>query len=72
MNLIAGILLFGLGIIALIAWFGELVPFFKGILVCSLLLWGAVAVVVGVAQKRAKRHLADAKVDEKSVAETED
>ena len=72
MNLIAGVLLFGLGIIALIAWFGELVPFFKGILVCSLLLWGAVAVVVGVAQKRAKRHLADAKSDEKSAAEMED
>ena len=69
MNFVIGILLFGLGIIALVSWFTALVPFFKGVLVCSLLLWGAVAIVVGVAQKRAKRHLADAKVDEKSEAE---
>ena len=69
MNLIAGILLFGLGVIALFAWFAELVPFFKGLLVCSLLLWGAVAVVVGVAKLRAKRHLSRAKADEVSAAE---
>lgn len=69
MNLIAGILLFGLGVIALVAWFGELVPFFKGLLVCSLLLWGAVAIVVGVSKRRAKRHLADAKTDGKSETE---
>ena len=71
MNLIAGILLFTLGMIALVAWFGELLPFFKGVLVCLLLGWGAVAIVVGVAQLRAKRHLAKAKGDEKSEAETE-
>lgn len=69
MNLIVGILLFGLGVIALFAWFGELVPFFKGLLVCSLLLWGVAAIVVGVAKMRAKWHLARAKTDEKSEAE---
>ena len=69
MNLIAGVLLFALGVIALFAWFAELVPFFKGLLVCSLLGWGAVAVVVGVAKARAKRHLAAAKSDEVSEAE---
>ena len=69
MNLIVGILLFGLGVIALFAWFGELLPFFKGLLVCSLLAWGVAAIVVGVAKMRAKRHLSKAKVDEKSEAE---
>ena len=69
MNLIAGILLFALGVIALFAWFVELVPFFKGLLVCSLLGWGAVAVVIGVAKMRARAHLAKAKMDEKSEAE---
>ena len=69
MNLVTGILLFVLGVIALIAWFAELLPFFKGLLVCSLLLWGVAGMIVGVAKLRAKRHLADAKADEKSDAE---
>ena len=71
MNLVAGILLFGLGIVVLIAWFAELLPFFKGLLVCSLLLWGVAGIVVGLAKLRAKQHLADAKTDEKSDAEGE-
>ncbi len=62
--------MFGLGIIALFAWFGELVPFFKGVLVCSLLLSGLVGLVAGLAKRRAKGHLAKAKVDEKSQAES--
>ena len=69
MNLIAGILLFALGVIALFAWFAELLPFFKGLLVCSLLLWGVAAIVVGLAKLRAKRHLAAAKADGESEAE---
>lgn len=69
MNLAIGILMFGLGIIALVAWFAELVPFFKGVLVCLLLLWGIVGIIVGLAKRRAKGHLAKAKTDEKSEAE---
>ena len=69
MNLAIGILLFGLGIIALFAWFAELVPFFKGVLVCSLLMWGAVGIIVGLATRRAKTHLDKAKTDGASEAE---
>ena len=63
--------MFSLGIIALFAWFAELVPFFKGVLVCSLLLWGAVAIVVGIGKRRARAHLAKAARDKPSQAETQ-
>ncbi len=69
MNLAVGILIFGLGIIALFAWFAELVPFFKGLLVCSLLLWGAVSIVVSLARRRANGHLSKAKADAPSEVE---
>ena len=69
MNLAIGILLFGLGVIALFAWFAELVPFFKGLIVCSLLGWGLVGIVVGLAKLRAKSHLDKAKADKPSEAE---
>ena len=69
MNLAIGILMLVLGVIAFVAWFAELVPFFKGLLVCSLLLWGVAGIVIGLAKMRAKGHLDKAKVDEKSVDE---
>ena len=69
MNLVIGILLFGLGIIALFAWLGELISFFKGILVLSLLFWGAIAVVVGLAQRKSKARLDKAKKDAPSPGE---
>ena len=61
--------MFSLGIIALFAWFAELLPFFKGVLVCSLLLWGAVAIVVGLAKRRARGQLEKAAHDKPSRAE---
>ena len=63
--------MFGLGIIALLAWFADLLPFFKGVVVCSLLFWGTVGIVVGLAKLRAKNHLAKAKADAPSEAERE-
>ncbi len=69
MNLVIGILLFGLGLVTLVAWFGEMVPFFKGVLVCSLLFWGAVAMIVGVAQRKSRAQLDKAKRDEPSKEE---
>ena len=66
MNLVIGILLFGLGLVTLVAWFGEMLPFLKGLLVCSLLFWGAVAMVVGATQRRSRAQLERAKADEPS------
>ena len=62
--------MFGLGLIALFAWFTELVPFLKGCLVCALLLGGVVGIVVGLAKLRARRTFAKAAHDKPSQAET--
>lgn len=70
MNLVIGIVIFILGLAALFAWFADLVPFFKGLLVCSLLLWGIVGIVVGLAQRRAKNHLSRAANDQPSEEES--
>ena len=69
MNLAIGILIFVLGIIALFAWFAELVPFLKGTLVLSLLFWGAAGIVVGLAKTRAKGQRTKARNDKPSEAE---
>lgn len=69
MNLVIGILLFGLGLITLVAWFGEMVPFFKGVITLSLLFWGAVALAVGIAQRKSRTQLARAKRDQPSSEE---
>ena len=44
--------------------------FFKRLLFCLLLLWGAVAAVVALAQFRARKHLANAAHDKPSRAES--
>ena len=69
MNLAVGILMFVLGIITLVAWFSELIPYFKGVLVCALLLSGIVGILVGVAKLRAQQTLAKAARDKPSSAE---
>ena len=66
MNLVIGILLFGLGLVALLGWLGELVPFLKGVLVLSLMFWGAIAIVIGIAQRKSRGQLERAKKDEAS------
>ena len=69
MNLAVGILMFILGLITLVAWFSELIPYFKGVLVCALLLSGIVGILVGVAQLRAQRTRTKAAHDKPSPAE---
>ena len=71
MNLVIGILLFGLGVITFFAWLGDLVPFFKGVVVCSLLGWGALAMVIGASKLRAKAQFQRSKNDAPSVAESD-
>ena len=70
MNLVIGILMFVLGIFALVAWFAELIPFLKGVLVCALLLSGFVCIVVGFTKKRALAARTKAANDQPSLAES--
>ena len=71
MNLVIGILLFGLGVITFFAWLSDLVPFFKGVVVFSLLGWGALAIVIGASKLRARAQFQRAKNDAPSPAESE-
>ena len=69
MALIVGLLLILLGAVALFVWFAELVVFFKGLIVFSLLLWGTLSLLVGYASLKSKRNLKDALADAPSTEE---
>ena len=56
MALPIGILLFLLGCAALYAWNVEAVLFLKGALPFILLLWGAIAMLVGYSERKARRE----------------
>ena len=56
MSLAIGFLLFLLGIVTFIGWLPETFYFLKGMVSFSLLLWGLLALLMGVSERRAKRQ----------------
>lgn len=66
MALAIGFLLFLLGAVAYYAWLPATFYFLQGLAAFSLMFWGLVALLVGYAQRKAKREIARAMHDESS------
>ena len=64
MALLVGLLLIGLGFVALWVWHAAALAFAEGLLAFSLLFWGALSVFVGYAKVKAKGTLKAALRDE--------
>lgn len=71
MALVIGFLLFLLGLVAFWGWLPATLPFLKGLVAFSLLFWGAVAMLLGVSERKAKREFRAALNDQPSPAEAE-
>ena len=56
MALPIGFLLFILGFVSLIAWAPEALVFVKGAIPFGLLVWGAVSMLVGYSERKARRE----------------
>jgi hypothetical protein len=54
MALPIGLLLFILGIVAVIAWWSAVFPFLQGLVALTLILWGALAILIGISERKAK------------------
>lgn len=57
MALIVGVLLIIFGAVALWAWWAAVLVFIKGMVVFSLLFWGLLSLIVGLATWKSKRQL---------------
>lgn len=69
MALALGLLLIFMGALLVWAWLGATVLFLKGLLAVSLVFWGVLSLIVGLAQFKSKRQLQAALHDEPSLSE---
>jgi hypothetical protein len=71
MPLLLGFIFLALGISLLVAWFEAFLIALKGILVLSLLVWGAIFVLVGYSEMKARREFESAAQNDGEAASIE-
>ena len=64
MGIAIGFLLFLLGAVTFVGWLPETFYFLKGMVSFSLLLWGFLALLMGISERRAKKQFEKALRDE--------